>query len=148
MGFGDWINEHKAEQQQSVAQNTQEEKPMHDPLDPSSQQAQEKARQTVEQMPPDQKERMDEIKSRMEKSTQHIDRQAPSSAPVDNGGGPEAMRQKAASQDKSAPALSPTSEQKGTPQKDAPSSEPAKQPESSPSQRPQTLPRRQPSWER
>ena len=107
----------------------------------------------LEQMPPDQREKVDAIKERLEKATQHIDKSAqlPTAAPTDSMDNREALRQNQTGQDKTAPALSPTDHQTGRAVEanaHAPSNEtPAKTPEK-PIARAQTLPRPRPSWER
>ncbi len=61
-------------------------------------------------MPPDQQAKVEAIKARLEKATQHINKDAntPSSA-APSDGNREAVRQNQTAQDKTAPALSPTS---------------------------------------
>lgn len=93
-----------------------------------------------------------EVGKRIDAATKHMGqgRATQPAAPSDGAGSQQPMRQNAMNQDKSAPALSPTSAQKGTPatEKGTPSQEPAKQPEKAAPQRPQTMARPQPSWQR
>jgi anti-sigma28 factor (negative regulator of flagellin synthesis) len=149
MAFLDFMKNRQAGQQQSSADKAQQQKPetakeTHTPHDSQAKASQ----QRVDQMPADQKAKVEEIKGTLQKATQHMDRgsKAPSSAPADGATSPQPMRQNAMSQDKTAPPLSPTSAQKGTPATEKEQSSP--KPQEKPSQRPQTLPRRPPSWER
>jgi hypothetical protein len=102
-------------------------------------------------MPSDQQAKVEGIKAQMEKATQHRgkDAPAPMAAPTDANSSPAAELQKMSNQEKVAPALSPTSEQLGTP----PSGEkaPAKDGQSKPQEKSQETPKptpRPPSWER
>jgi hypothetical protein len=147
MALLDWMKERSAPRQ-DAAQGPETAKEMY-----SRQAAEQPANKALEQMPPDQKAKVDAIKERLEKATQHIDKNAhsPSTAPTDSIGNREAMRQNMTGQDKTAHALSPTDYRTGrAAEGNAPeqsSKSPAKAPENSTS-RPQTLPRPRPSWER
>jgi hypothetical protein len=156
MALLDFMKDRKAGQQQGVADKSQEQKPQNAKEMYTQQAAQEKATQRpVEQIPEADKAKAREVGQRIEKATQHLQQDAPAqpSVPTDGTGGPEPMRQTMAGQDKSAPSLSPTSAQAGTPatQKSAPSAsnEPSAKPqEKSAQRRQQTVPRPRPSWER
>jgi hypothetical protein len=152
MGFLSWIQNANAKRQRPVAEK---------PLTPENarqlyarEAAQEKSnRKPIDTMPPDQQTKVDKIKATLERATQHIDRNAltPSPAPADTTGGREAARQNMSGQEKTAPALSPTSSQAGkTAQEKSPvlsKIPPAKTPDKAQS-RPGTVPRPRPSWER
>jgi hypothetical protein len=107
---------------------------------------------SVSELPDGAKEQAREIGARLDRATQHL-RQgsaAPSNIP-ENTGSPEPLRQNMMGQDNAAPALSPTSAQRGTVEHEQESSAPSR--EESPSaardsQRPQTIARPTPSWER
>ncbi len=156
MAFLDFVKNRQAGQQQAVAGNTQEQKPQTAKEMYTQQAAQEKATQkTVDQIPDADKAKAKEVGERIDKATQHLQKNAPAqpSVPADGTGSPEPMRQNMTAQDKSAPSLSPTSAQKGTPATEksaaSPSTEaPAKPQEKPPQRQPQTVPRRPPSWER
>jgi hypothetical protein len=102
-------------------------------------------------MPPDQQAKVETIKARFEKATQHADKsaQSPSPMPADDTGSREALRQNMTGQDKPVPALSPTSAQAGQPatEKNTPAPSNETQEKQSGSV-PPTLPRPRPSWER
>jgi hypothetical protein len=156
MAFLDFIQNRKASQQRPAAANTPQTPKPETAKEMYSRQA---ARETVnpkalEQLSPDQRAKVDAIKERLEKATQHIDKnaQSPASAPSDSMGNREALRQSMTGQDKTAPALSPTSAETGRTavgNAPAPSNEtPAKTPAKPAERAPQTVPRPRPSWER
>lgn len=112
MAILDFLKNHQASQQQPVAEKSQEQKPETAKQMYGRQAAQEKAHQKpMSEMPPDQKAKVEAIKEKLESSTQQTERNdKPLSHPSkDSGEGPEAARQKLNAQDKTAPALSPTS---------------------------------------
>ena len=144
MAFLDFIKYGNATQQTAANQSQKPEtaKEMY-----TRQAAQEKpALKPLDQLPADQRAQVDAIKARLEKATQHIDKGAQAPAPADAGGSREAVRQNMTGQDKTAPALSPTSAQAGQPATEK--SPQAKEPQEKAPARPQTLPRPRPSWER
>ena len=154
MAFLDFIQNRNAAAQQPAANKPQPQTPETAKEMYSQQAAQETAnRKPLEQMPPDQRAKVDAIKERLEKATQHIDKNAHSPAPAsaDSMGNREALRQNMTGQDKAAPALSPTDHQAGqTVQGNAPApsnQSPSQTAEKSTS-RSQTFPRPRPSWER
>lgn len=155
MGFTDWIRNRQANRQQSVAQNTQEQKPETAKQMYNREAAQEEANRKPIEPQISEPHKVEtraaaELFDKVVRQPQGQGAPAQTPIPSDASGSPEAVRQKATNQDKSAAALSPTSAQKGTPETEkqtpAPSTTPSKQPDSSP-QRPQTLPRTRPSWE-
>ncbi|MGA3091777.1 MAG: hypothetical protein ABSD75_24480 [Terriglobales bacterium] len=155
MAFLDFIRNREASQQQSVAEKSQEQKPMNAKEMYSRQAQQDGASQkSMGQMPPDQQGKVEAIRTELQKATQHTQQNAPTqqAAPTDSAASPEPMRQNMVGQDKTTPALSPTSAQAGmTATKDAATKSnetPAKAPEKTPQHAPQTVPRRPPSWER
>jgi hypothetical protein len=103
------------------------------------------AAKPVQQISADDKARVSEIRTDMQKATQSIGPESPSPDPNGGGTSPQAMRQNMSNQDKVAPALSPTSEQAGTSsiEQEPPAPSPSKTPDRS-----QTIARPQPSWER
>lgn len=148
MAILDFIKNRNAAQQQDSASKSQEQKHETAKEMYTRQESQAKAsHQPMDRMPQEQQAKVEEIKGTLQKATQHMERGggAPSSAPVEGSTNPQPMRQNAMSQEKAAPALSPTSAQKGTP---ATEREQPSKPQEKPAQRPQTLPRRPPSWER
>jgi hypothetical protein len=145
MALLDFIRNRNTSPQQAVANKPQEQKPETAKEMYARQAAQEKASQkTIADMPPAQRARMDAIKAELQKASQHIDGQAKAQPKMDTGGSREALRQNMTGQDKTAPALSPTSAQAGKPETEkTPAKETPK-----PTPRPQTLPRPRPSGER
>jgi hypothetical protein len=110
------------------------------------------AQRTVGELPEAAKEQAREIGARLDKATQHLrqDSAAPSPAP-ESTGSPEPMRQRMMGQDNAAPALSPTSAQRGAVAHEQESPAPSREESQSiarDSQRPQTIARPTPSWER
>jgi hypothetical protein len=108
-----------------------------------------------ENMRPDQQAKVAEAQTLFRQGTQETAPapSAPAQAPADSTESPQVMAQKSMNQDKAAPALSPTSAQKGTraTEKDspAPSQDSSVQSkEQSQEQKRQTIARRPPSWER
>jgi hypothetical protein len=108
-----------------------------------------------ENMRPDQQAKVKEAQTLFRQGTQEM-AQAPSvraQAPADSTESPQVMAQKSMNQDKAAPALSPTSAQKGTRATEKESAAPAQDAstqskERSQEQTRQTIARRPPSWER
>lgn len=153
MALLDFINNRNATQQQP-ANKSQEQKPETAKEMYTRQAGQDRANEKpLHQMPPNEQAKLESIKATLEKATQHRDHGAhtPGSAQGDSAGNREAVRQNMTGQDKTAPALSPTSVQVGqTTGKDAqaPSNEsPTKTPDKTDG-RAQTMPRPRPSWER
>jgi hypothetical protein len=105
------------------------------------------------QIPPDQRERVEAVKSDIQKATQFQGQSSEAGAPAqqDSATSPQPMAQKAMGQDNVAPDLSPTSAKDGVRPSDdkqiAPSETPARAETTQPS-RPQTIARPAPSWER
>jgi hypothetical protein len=149
MGFTDWIKNRNASQQASVAENSQQQKPETAKEMYSREAAQEKA--NAKPITPEIKAQADRVTATMDKATQHMSQNsgAPSAAPSDGASSPQPMRQNMTGQDKTAPALSPTSAQRGQTEKDSPgkSNAPAET-QTKAADRAQTLPRPKPSWER
>jgi hypothetical protein len=107
---------------------------------------------TVGELPEAAKEQAREIGARLDRATQHLRQDSAATSPSpESTGSPEPMRQSMLGQDNAAPALSPTSAQRGAVGHEQESS--ASSREESPSvakdsQRPQTIARPTPSWER
>ena len=140
MGFIDWINNRKASE--PVAHETKPEnaKKMYARLD-----AQERADlRPIDRLSPEQLAKVDAIKERLKHNALQMSGGDFTPSADGTNGNREAERQKMTAQDKTAPALSPTSTQAG---KTAPENAPRKRPEKPPA-RPQTVPRTRPSWER
>jgi hypothetical protein len=156
MALLDFMKDRKAGQQQTVASKSQGQTPQTAKEMYTQQDTQEKVTQKpVEQIPEADKAKARDVGQRIDKATQHLQQNAPTqpSAPADGTGNREPMRQTMAGQDKSAPSLSPTSAQAGTPatEKNAPtpSNAPSAKPQEKSAQRTQqTVPRPRPSWER
>jgi hypothetical protein len=113
--------------------------------------AQEKANQTpVDRMPEEQRAKAREVAARLDKATSHNENLAktPTPAPADAMGNREAMRQNMTGQDKTAPAMSPTSAQSGQPATEKDHSQQQEKAPGKQAGRSQTLPRPRPSWER
>ena len=154
MGFLDFIKERG--QRPSAEQQSQQQKPETAKEMNTREAAQERpAQKSVAQISDADKSYARELGSRIDQAAQDIQQKAPAQtqAPEDGTGSPEPMRQNMMSQDKAAPALSPTSAQQGktsneqdgpAPSEDASS----KSQESSQEQTRQTIARRPPSWER
>jgi hypothetical protein len=154
MAFLDFIKNRQA-QPESAAQPSQQQKPETARQMYTQQAGQERAAQkSVQHIPEADKSEARDWGARLDKATQHIQHNggAPAPAPADSTGSPEPMRQNMVAQNKSAPALSPTSAQLGQTanEKSAaqPSAENSKAPEKSAGQERQTMARRPPSWER
>ena len=149
MGFLGWITKRNGPSQQTVAEKTQgpeRAKEMYD-----RQAGLEKANLTpMDRMPPDQQAKVDKIKAALEKATRHIDSSAHvhAAAPVDGNGSREATRQNMTGQEKTAPALSPTSTQTGQPATEKTPSKQATTTKAEERGRAQSMPRTRPSWER
>ena len=153
MAFLDWVK--SKSQQQSIVSKSQETKPETAKEMYTREAAQEKANlKPLDQMPADQRAKVEAIKATLEKATQHIDKsaQAPSPAAADGTGNREAVRQNMTGQDRTAPALSPTSAEAGrTGQSNAPTAShepPANTQDKAAGRTQQTVPRPRPSWER
>jgi hypothetical protein len=108
----------------------------------------------MNRMPPDQQAKVEAIRERLQKATQYWEPNTPAMSPAsaDSPASNEPMRQNMVSQDKAAPALSPTSAQAGTTATDksvatATKETPAKRHEPVPRTL-QTVTRRPASWER
>jgi hypothetical protein len=155
MALLDFIKNRNAGKQGPATEKSHEQKP-ETAKEMYTRQAQGNVSQKgLNDMPPEQRAKVEAVKSTLEKATQHIDRIAhiPPGGPTDNTGNRDALRQNMTGQDKAVPALSPTSAEAGQPATDksasAPSNEPsAKTPEKSAGRMQQTLPRPRPSWER
>jgi len=153
MALLDFIRNREASQQQSVAENSQQQKPQNAKEMYTQRDAQEKtAQKPVEKIPETDRAAAKAVAERIQKATQHMRESHPEQPGADSTGGREAMRQNMSNQDKAAPSLSPTSNQAGTTAtKDAAtrSNETrAKAPEKTPQRAQQTVQRRPPSWER
>lgn len=141
--------------QQSAEQPSQQSKPETAREMYAQQASQEKATaRTMDQMPTEQKGRVDQIKADLQKASQNPGQDAPPNtpAPADSTASPQPMAQKMMNQDKAAPALSPTSAQAGTrateQQQSAPSENSQSKAQKGSPDRSQTVARRPPSWER
>jgi hypothetical protein len=151
VAFLDFIKNRQA-QQPSAADQSEVQKPETAKEMDSREAVQDQgAPKPMQQMPPDQQAKVEQIKAKLQSATQHLGQDASSTspAPADSTSSPQPMAQKMTNQDKAAPALSPTSAQAGISpsQENAPSQEtPAKTQE--PSGRQQTMARTTPSWER
>lgn len=154
MSLLDFIKNRNASQQQSAEGKTPEQKPETAKAMYSREAAREKASQKpVESMSPEHQARAKAVGATLQKATQHIDRIAhvPPAGPADDAGNRGAVRQNQTGQDKTAPALSPTSAEVGRTAEGnapAPSPEPPAKTQEKPAGREQTLPRPRPSWER
>jgi hypothetical protein len=155
MAFLDWMKEKLATRQQPVAKTAQQQKPETAKEMYTREAAMEQqSRKPLARMRESDKTETKRLASLLEKATQHLrnDSPAPSAMAGEGAANPEPMRQNMLAQDNAAPALSPTSGQKGTPDpgKGAPFTEmpPTGQPKSSPKPPQPTVQRRPPSWER
>src|ERR1700677_1140330 len=119
MAFLDFINNRQgqrpaAEQQSQQQSQPQKSEPTREINARGAGQEKEPAKQ-FENMRPDQQAKVAEARTLFRQGTQET-AQAPSvraQAPADNTESPQVMAQKSMNQDKAAPALSPTSAQKG-----------------------------------
>jgi hypothetical protein len=150
MAFLDFI---RNRQEQSADQSSQSQKP-ETAREMYSREAGQGApgQRAVGELPESAREQAREIGARLDKATQHLrqDSAAPSPAP-ESTGSPEPMRQSMMGQDNAAPALSPTSAQRGAVAHEQESPAPSREESQSiarDSQRPQTIARPTPSWER
>jgi hypothetical protein len=141
--------QNSAPEQQSQQQQPETAKQMY-----TRQAAEEPAKaKPIAQIPPDQKARVESVKSDLQKATQVQGQssEAPITAPQDSATSPQPMAQKSMGQDNVAPALSPTSAKDGVRPSDdkqnAPSETLSRSEESAQPSR-QTIARRPPSWER
>jgi hypothetical protein len=144
MAFLDFMK-NRTQAQQPVSQTAQTQKPETAKPMYAQEEVNDKAtRPRVERMSKDQLSKAQEIGARFEAATKHLNQNVPSppAGPADGATSPEPSRQNMMNQDKTAPALSPTSMQAG---KTAPEKPAEKTPEKG---RPDTLPRPKPSWER
>ena len=151
MGFVDWIKNRQANQQQSVAQNTQEQKPETAKQMYNREDAEQKANRIAPT--PDQEARAQKIGEELRKPSQDPGERgsAPSHAPAPSeSGGNAAQRQNQSHQDKAQKALSPTDDAAGktAAQEKQPRQEKPPAQEKPKGRAPQTVPRRAPSWER
>lgn len=116
MAFLNFIQEHKAAQQPSTAEKSQETRPQTDRQKYHEQQAREAAgAPKADQISEAHKSQAKELGQALDKSMRQSQGNAPAhtAAPSDGAGSREAMRQNMSSQDKAAPDLSPTSMQSG-----------------------------------
>jgi hypothetical protein len=152
--FLDFIKNRNASRQEPDTSKSQEQKPETAKEMYTRQAAQDKANQKpIEQIPQADKDVAKSVGERIDRETQHLQERSPAQPSVgETASSPEPMRQTMLSQNKAAPALTPTSAQAGiteaeksapSPSKDAPAKAPEK-----PAHFPQTLPRPRPSWER
>jgi hypothetical protein len=140
MGFLNWIKNHNAAREQSVANRTQGPKPENAKAMYAREAAQEKAAEKP--ITPEIKEKADRALATINKVAQHLGQAATPAAP-ETSWSPSAQLQRRDGQEKTQAALSPTDGTTGR----TPSKERAKTPEKSP-ERPKTLTRPRPSWER
>jgi hypothetical protein len=153
MAFLDFINNRQG-QSPAGEQQAQEQKPETAKQMYAREAAQDTASRKPEpQIPDAEKSKARELGARIDSVAQDAQQKAPAPAQAPEGGTstPAAERQMMTGQDKAAPALSPTSAQKGTPatEKDASSQDASSQSkERSQEQTRQTIARRPPSWER
>ena len=154
MAFLDFIKNRQTEQR-SAGQPSQQQKPETAKEMYAQQAAQEKtAPKALDQMAPEQWAKVEDIKAKMKQATQYLRQNEQPASPdrADGATGPQPMAQKMTSQDKAAPALSPTSAQAGTrateQEAPGPSGESQAKAQEKSQGRPQTIARRPPSWER
>jgi hypothetical protein len=141
----DFIKNRNTSQQQSVANKSQEQKPeTAKEMYAREASRDDTNRKPVNEIPEADKAAAKAAGERLDKATQHLRENAPSQ-PGDSGGSREAVRQNMTGQDKTVPALSPTSAQTGQPATEKP---PSKEPQTPEKGRAQTMPRPRPSWER
>jgi hypothetical protein len=146
MAFIDWVKNRGKEQSNAPEKPQQKPETIHELT--ARRDKEDKANiKPMSQLSPDQQARVDEVKTRMEKATSHLQPNAstPAPAPADSNASPQAMRQNMMNQDKAAPDLSPTSAQSGTTTPAKEKETPAPTPEPTP---PPKAPSRSPSWER
>jgi len=155
MGVRDWFSG-TATQEQPSAQNP----PRNEPATAKELYRQQAAQaggddKAMQRMPPAQQAKVEAIREKLQKATQYREPNTPAMAPTsaDSPTSNEPMRQNMVSQDKAAPALSPTSAQAGKTAPDksvatATKETPAKTQEKPVPRAPQTVGRRPPSWER
>ena len=149
MGVRDWFRTSAATQQPSAG-NTSAKEPSTAKEMYARQTEQEKTnRKPMDQMPPEQQGKVEAIREKLQKATQHIQQNAPAQrgAPTESTTRPEPMRQNMVNQDKAAPALSPTTGQAGVTAEGKSAATPsqessAKSQEKSAQRAPQTVPRR------
>ena len=148
MAFLDFIKN----RQQPGAEQSQQQKPETAKEMYTRQAEQERAGQKpVQQLPDSEKSQARELGARLDKATQHLRQDAAPQTPAraDSTGSREPMRQKMMAQDEHAPALSPTSAQRGqTANEKSPSPATSEKTPEQSQQRPQTIARPTPSWER
>jgi hypothetical protein len=146
MALLDFMKNRNAAKQQTVADKAQEQKPENAKAMYARDAEHEKANlKPIDRMPPAQQAKVDAIKERLEKATQHIGQSANTPSPADAGSSPQASRQNMTGQDRTAPALSPTNAHAGQPETDR---EKSPSPQHEKKAEHKTLPRPQPSWER
>jgi hypothetical protein len=108
---------------------------------------------TMDRMPAEQKERVEAIKSDLQKASKYVGSDTAAPASPDATANPQPMKQNMMNQEKAAPDLSPTSAQAGGRAIDvdgpgAPVSTPSKEQSQTAEKSQQTVERRPPSWER
>lgn len=134
-------------QSQQTPQKPQEQKPETAKQMYARQAAEEKAKaKPVAEIPASDKAVAKDVAARIEKATQHLDKNAPAqpAAPIDSSATPAPARQNMTGQDKAQESLSPTDANAGKTQSQE------KQPRQEKSAAPEkpTIARRPPSWER
>jgi hypothetical protein len=153
MAFLDFINNRQGQRpaaEQQSQQQSQQQKP-----ETTREMNVPQSQKSVAQIPDSEKSKARELGARIDTLAQNAQQKAPAQTQAPEGGasGPEPQRQMMTGQDKAAPALSPTSAQRGTPatEKDAPAPSQdtsSQSTERSQEQTRQTIARRPPSWER
>jgi hypothetical protein len=154
MAFLDFIKNRMAKGQQADAPKPQQPKPETAKQMYTREAAQPPRQNTLNQISPERFLQVNEIRARLQKATQYAGQESPArqASPADAPVSQEAMRQNMTGQDKTTPALSPTSAQTGMTSVESgsslrPAPTPKVQQKSTP--RPQqTVARRPPSWER
>jgi len=153
MAFLDFIKNRQA-QQQSAKQSPEQQEPETAKEMYTRESGQERAgAKSMQQMPPEQQAKVEEVKGKLQQATQHLGQNAEtfSPAPADSAASPQPMAQKMMSQENAAHALSPTSAQAGirATEQNVPSSESSGKSQEQSAQAPRkTIARTTPSWER
>ena len=145
MGYLDFI---KNRQQQSPAEQPQKQETAKEMY---TRQAGQEQTSSVQQLANADKAQAKELGARIDKAAGqgHPDAPTQTQAPTDSTSSPEPMRQNMTRQDHAAPAMSPTSAQRGSTAQEHETSQPSRsQTGEQPEQRPQTIARPTPSWER
>jgi hypothetical protein len=115
MAMLDFIKNRQQQKPQNQPQQSQKPEPTKNVA--AEQSAHEKATAMVNQMKPQERARVEEVKTNAEAYLKEVNQNtapAPAPASADGASSPQPMAQKMMSQDKAAPELSPTSAQKGT----------------------------------